>query len=198
TTDYDEKTINYFVDEMTNRGIPLNVFHFDCFWMKEFEWSSLEWDRDLFPNPTEMLKRLKEKGLKVCVWINTYIAQKSKLFDEAVEHGYLLKKENGDVWQWDLWQAGMGIVDFTNQDACNWYVSKLRALLEMGVDSFKTDFGERIPTNVVYSDGSDPEKMHNYYSYKYNEIVYNLLKEEKSEKEEVVFERYATVGAQKF
>ncbi len=33
----------------------------------------------------------------------------------------------------------------------------------MGVDALKTDFGERIPTNVVYFDGSDPAKMHNYY-----------------------------------
>ena len=50
----------------------------------------------------------------------------------------------------------MGIVDFTNPDACEWYAGKLRALLDMGVDCFKTDFGERIPTDVVWSDGADP------------------------------------------
>ncbi|WP_306797178.1 TIM-barrel domain-containing protein, partial [Bacillus sp. GbtcB15] len=89
-------------------------FHFDCFWMKEFEWCNFEWDKDAFPEPEAMLKRLKDKGLKICVWINPYIAEKSKLFDEAAENGYLLKKANGDVWQWDLWQGGMGVVDFTN------------------------------------------------------------------------------------
>lgn len=52
----------------------------------------------------------------------------------------------------------MGIVDFTNPDACAWFQEKLKALLDMGVDSFKTDFGERIPTDVVYYDGSDPQK----------------------------------------
>ena len=52
----------------------------------------------------------------------------------------------------------MAIVDFTNPEACAWYKAKLRTLLEMGVDSFKTDFGERIPTDVVYYDGSDPDK----------------------------------------
>ena len=46
----------------------------------------------------------------------------------------------------------------------------------MGVDCFKTDFGERIPTEgVVYYDGSDPKKMHNYYTYLYNKCVYELL-----------------------
>ena len=53
------------------------------------------------------------------------------------------------MWQTDQWQAGMGIVDFTNPGARAWYRAKLRSLLEMGVDCFKTDFGERIPTDVV-------------------------------------------------
>ena len=69
-----------------------------------------------------------------------------------------MKRANGDVWQWDKWQAGLAIVDFTNPEAVAWYNSKLRALLDMGVDCFKTDFGERIPTDAVYYDGSDPEK----------------------------------------
>ncbi|MDQ0338582.1 alpha-D-xyloside xylohydrolase [Caldalkalibacillus uzonensis] len=198
TTDYKEETVTHFVDGMLERDIPLQVFHFDCFWMKEFEWCNFEWDKEAFPEPEAMLKRLKDKGMKICVWINPYIAQKSKLFDEAMEKGYLLKRPNGDVWQWDLWQAGMGIVDFTNPDACNWYADKLRKLVDMGVDCFKTDFGERIPVDVVYHDGSDPQKMHNYYTYLYNKVVFEVLQEKKGEGEAVVFARSATAGSQKF
>ncbi|WP_368657759.1 alpha-xylosidase [Metabacillus halosaccharovorans] len=198
TTDYNEETVTHFVDGMAERDIPLSVFHFDCFWMKEFEWCNFEWDKDAFPEPEAMLKRLKDKGLKICVWINPYIAEKSKLFDEAAENGYLLKKANGDVWQWDLWQGGMGVVDFTNPAACEWYCGKLKGLLDMGVDSFKTDFGERIPTDVVYYDGSDPQRMHNYYAYLYNKVVFDLLEEEKGKKEAVVFARSAAVGSQQF
>lgn len=109
-----------------------------------------------------------------------------------------MKKPNGDVWQWDLWQAGMGIVDFTNPEASKWFQEKLKGLLDMGVDSFKTDFGERIPTDVVYFDGSDPNKMHNYYAYLYNDVVFDLLKQEKGEEEAIVFARSATAGGQKF
>ncbi len=109
-----------------------------------------------------------------------------------------MKKPNGDIWQWDLWQAGMGVVDFTNPEACKWFTDKLKVLMDMGVDSFKTDFGERIPTDVVYYDGSDPEKMHNYYAYLYNKVVFDLLKEERGEKEAVVFARSATTGGQEF
>ncbi len=103
-----------------------------------------------------------------------------------MKEGYLLKKKNGDVWQTDMWQAGMGIVDFTNPDAAAWYQGKLKKLLDMGVDCFKTDFGERIPVrDIVYHDGSDPVKMHNYYTYLYNRAVFELLVRERGEGEAV-------------
>ena len=196
TTNYDEATVNHFIDGMAQRGIPLHVFHFDCFWMKAFHWCDFEWNRETFPDPQGMLARLKARGLKICVWINPYIAQPSPLFAEGMAKGYLLRKPNGDVWQWDRWQPGQGIVDFTNPAAAQWYAGHLRRLLEMGVDCFKTDFGERIPTDVVYHDGSDPQKMHNYYSYLYNKVVFDVLRDVRGEGEAVVFARSGTVGSQ--
>ena len=199
TTKYDEETVMGFVNGMKERHIPLHVFHFDCYWMKENEWCNFDWDKAMFDDVPGMLSRMKnDKKLKICVWINSYIGQKSPLFKEAAEKGYLLKRPNGDVWQWDLWQAGMGLVDFTNPDAWKWYQDKLRALLDMGVDCFKTDFGERIPTDVAYYDGSDPELMHNYYTYLYNKCVFELLEEYKGKNQACLFARSATVGGQKF
>ena len=198
TTSYDEKTVNEFIDGMAQRNIPLSVFHFDCFWMKAFQWVDLEWDKSQFPDPPAMLDRLKKKGLKICVWINPYVAQKSRMFDEGMEKGFLVKKANGDVWQWDLWQAGMALVDFTNPHAAAWFLKKLKALLDMGVDCFKTDFGERIPVDVVWHNGEDSKKMHNYYSFLYNKAVFDLLEKEKGKGEAVVFARSATTGGQRF
>ena len=198
TTTYDEATVTSFIQGMADRDLPLHVFHFDCFWMKEYHWCDFEWDAQAFPDPAGMLKRLKNRGLRICLWINPYIAQRSPLFADGMREGYLLKRPNGDVWQWDLWQPGMAIVDFTNPAARQWFGDKLRALLDMGVDCFKTDFGERIPTDVVYYDGSDPAKMHNYYSYVYNQTVFEVLRERRGEGEAVVFARSATAGGQQF
>jgi alpha-D-xyloside xylohydrolase len=92
----------------------------------------------------------------------------------------------------------MGLVDFTNPAAREWYAGKLRALVEMGVDAFKSDFGERIPLDVVWHDGSDPERMHNYYTQLYNQVVFDVLREIRGEGEAVLFARSATVGGQQF
>ena len=167
--------------------------------MKAFNWCDFEWDPDVFPDPEGMLKRYHEKGLKLCCWINPYIGQASPLFDEGMEKGYLLKKTNGDVWQTDMWQAGMAILDVTNPDAREWYSSYLRKLLAMGIDCFKTDFGERIPVrDIAYFDGSDSLHMHNYYTFLYNKMVFEVLKEARGEGEAILFARSATVGGQQF
>ena len=199
TTDYDETTVMHFIDGMHKRGIPLSVFHFDCCWMREFHWTDFTWDSRVFPDPEGMLRRIHERGIRVCVWINPYIGQASGLFKEGCEKGYFIKRRDGSVWQWDMWQPGMAIVDFTNPEAKKWYQDGLRNLLSMGVDCFKTDFGERIPTeDAVYFDGSDPEKMHNFYTCLYNRAVYEVLQEVRGDDEACLFARSATAGCQKF
>ena len=198
TTPYDEETVTSFVDGMAERDLPLSVFHFDTFWMREFHWCDFEWDPAIFPDPPGMLKRLHDRGLRTCLWINPYIAQRSAMFEEGRANGYLLKKADGSVWQTDRWQAGMGLVDFTDPAAREWYAAKLAVLVEMGVDAFKSDFGERVPTDVVWHDGSDPERMHNYYTQLYNQVVFDVLREHRGDGDAVLFARSATVGAQQF
>jgi alpha-D-xyloside xylohydrolase len=199
TTNYDEATTTSFIDEMKRRELPLSVFHFDCFWMREFQWCDFDWDRRQFPEPAAMLARLRARGLKISLWINPYVAQKSPLFAEGAREGYFIKRSNGRVFQTDQWQPGMAIVDFTNPKATAWYQGHLRRLLEMGVDCFKTDFGERIPdTGVLYHDGADPVEMHNLYPLLYNEAVYNLIREVRGDDDAVVFARSSYASGQRF
>lgn len=197
-TDYDEKIVGAMIDGMFERKIPLSVFHFDCLWMREHHWCDFEWDPAKFPDPKAMLARLKQRGIKICVWINPYISELSRLFAEGRDKGYFLKNQAGDVYQRDDWQPAIALVDFTNPEATRWYLDELGELIDMGVDCFKTDFGERIPKDAVYADGSDPERMHNYYTYLYNQAVFSLLEERKGRGQAVLFARSATAGSQKF
>jgi alpha-D-xyloside xylohydrolase len=199
TTDYDEATTLHFIQGMEERHIPLRVFHFDCYWMRGSHWCDFVWDPDTFPDPEGIIRRYHERGLKICVWLNSYVAQQSHLFQEGKGKGYFLKKTDGTVWQSDLWQPGMAIVDFTNPAAKKWYQDQLRRLARMGVDSFKSDFGERIPVkDICYFDGSDPVKMHNYYTVLYNQAVFEVLEEEKGKGNACLFARSTFAGGQKY
>ena len=197
TTKYDEKTINSFIDGMAERDIPLSAFHYDCYWMREFHWTDFEWDKRFFGDIESTLKRLHEdKGLHICAWINPYIGQRGSMFKEGKEKGYLVKKANGEIWQTDFWQAGMGLVDFTNPEAREWFKNKVKKLLNQGVDAIKTDFGERIPRDVVWYDGSPKLSMHNWYTQLYNQAVFEAIEETYGKGKACLYARSATVGGQ--
>ena len=202
TTSYDEKTVSSFLEGMHSRKIPVEVFHFDCFWLRAFHWCDFVFSPEHFPDPKGQITRMKEAKLahKTCVWINPYLAEPSPVFDFAAEKGFLVKRDNGDVWQWDLWQSGMGLIDFTNPDAVKWYVECLTGLFDKGVDCIKTDFGERVPVKgVKWHDSSvDPARMHNYYAFIYNRVVYEALEQRFGKNQAVLFARSATAGAQRF
>lgn len=167
-----EAAINSFIDGMAERGIPLAAFHYDCYWMREFHWCDFEWDKRFFGDIESTLKRLHE------------------------DKGYLVRKPNGEVWQIDFWQAGMGLVDFTNPAAREWFKDKVKALLNQGVDSIKTDFGERIPRDVVWYDGSPKLSMHNWYTQLYNQAVFEAIEETYGKGNACLYARSATVGGQ--
>ena len=104
-----------------------------------------------------------------------------------MQNGYLLKRADGcgqgaSVWQWDRWQSGMGAdgaSEWISQTprrvagtppSCarwsRWVWTRSRPTPHVRVG------GERIPTDVVYHDGSDPVRMHNYYPQLYNRCVF--------------------------
>lgn len=167
-----EATINSFIDGMAERDIPLAAFHYDCYWMREFHWCDFEWDKRFFGDIESTLKRLHE------------------------DKGYLVRKPNGEVWQTDFWQAGMGLVNFTNPAAREWFKDKVKALLNQGVDAIKTDFGERIPRDVVWYDGSPKLSMHNWYTQLYNQAVFEAIEETYGKGNACLYARSATVGGQ--
>jgi alpha-D-xyloside xylohydrolase len=93
----------------------------------------------------------------------------------------------------------MGIVDFSNPAARDWFGAHIVRLLDMGLDAIKTDFGERIPVDgVAFHDGSDPVKMHNFYPIVYNETVFRAIESRRGRGEAVLFARSAYASGQRF
>ena len=94
----------------------------------------------------------------------------------------------------------MALIDFTNPEACEWYVSCLKQLFDVGVDCLKTDFGERVPVkDVVWHNKSmDPSRMHNFYAFIYNKLCYEAVGKHHGPENALLFARTATAGTQRF
>lgn len=195
-----ERSVEDTARKMRKKGIPCDVIHFDCYWLNDNMWCDFEWDSMKFPEPEVMIKELKDQGFKICLWINPYVSERSDMFKEGVAGGYFLKRANGDVYVKDMWhglQPPCGIIDITNPYALEWLKAKLKRLLHMGVDVFKTDFGEDIPDDAYFYNGSTGADMHNLYSVLYNKVVFETTMEVKG-KDTLVWGRSGYAGSQKY
>jgi alpha-D-xyloside xylohydrolase len=202
---------NYFIEAsqdsvkeqtsiMREKQIPCDVYHIDTFWIEPPYWNDFTWRKSHFPEPKKMIGELHDDNYKVCLWENPNISNMSDLYEEGVENGYFVTRDNGEVYHVQVWRDDLmtlsGLVDFTNPEAVEWYKEIHRNLFDMGVDVFKTDFGEEVPPDAVWHNGADGRKMHNLYTFLYNKTVSDVTSEEKGYS--LVWGRSAWAGSQRF
>jgi len=189
------------VTRLREEEIPADVIHLDPFWMREFHSCDLEWDTDQFPDPEGMIEWLDDRGFHLSLWEHPYVPVGTDAFETGVENDYFVADSTGKPYVMDALCQGDyrgAIVDFTDPDAVSWWQEKHRRLLEMGVDVFKTDYGEGIPADGVFENGTTGRTLHNYYPFLYNEAVYDAVAEERGTDEAIVWGRSAWIGSQRF
>jgi alpha-D-xyloside xylohydrolase len=198
------------------RRLPFDVVHVDPWWMRWRHYCDFQWDRRAFPDPEGFIRWLHERGLKLCLWEHPYISVESKLFAHGKERGYFLKRPDGKVLvidyglslaprpdgvvrrarRADSWNARAAVIDLTDPGARAWFKNLHRPLLRMGVDVFKTDFGEDVPAEAVFHDGRTGAERHNLYPLLYNQAVAEVTSEERGSG--LVWSRAAAAGSQRF
>jgi alpha-D-xyloside xylohydrolase len=209
-----QEEVQKLVSGLERHELPADVIHIDTWWMRERKYCDFQWDREAFPRPEVLIEVLHRLGLRLSLWEHPYISVESELFAAGKEKGYFIRRPDGDIYVIDYglslapkpdgrirpasgkdsWNAKVAIVDFTNPEATGWFKDLHRPLLKMGVDVFKTDFGEDIPADAVFANGKTGAAMHNLYPLLYNRAVFEVTQEEKGYG--VVWGRSAFAGSQ--
>lgn len=195
------KHLEEITAELRDREVPCDVVHLDPFWMRDFRSCDLKWDTDQFPDPEGMIEELHEDGFHLSLWEHPYVPVGSTAFKEGREGGYFVTDGTGSPYVMNnLCQGDYrgAIVDFTDPDAVEWWKDKHRRLVKMGVDVFKTDYGEGIPADAAFANGLTGKSMHNFYPFLYNETVYEAIVDVNGRDEALVWGRSAWIGNQRF
>lgn len=181
--------------------LPCDVVHLDPYWMQGQHECDFVWDTENFPNPEGMIEDLHENGFHLCLWENPYVAIGTEAFEVARDNGYLVGDRTGDPYILDRLSISThrsGIIDFTNPEAVEWYKDQHRRLLDMGVDAFKTDFGEYLPRDAVHANGKTGDVMRNFYPHLYQKAVYESMVEKCGEEGALLWARSGWIGSQQF
>jgi len=193
--------VHEVADEIRSKDIPCDVLHLDTAWFEE-DWNcDLRFSKERFDNPEYHLKKLKEQGLNISLWQYNFIPPKDNNvnYKEALEKDYFALGQDGNPYQYPKNVKGGWIddlvIDFSNDDAVEWYGQQIENLITMGNAAIKVDFGEGIPEDAIYKN-IDGSKFHNLYSLIYTKVIadatYNVSGEN------IVWARSGTAGSQRY
>ena len=200
TTNYDEKTVSSFIDGMAEREIPLSVFHFDCFWMREFHWCDFEWDPIDLPRAGGDAGPAEGQG-----------AADLRL-DQPVHRAALARcsRRAGPRATWSPGPTAASGSGTSGRPGWRWSTSPIPAAAQwysVAAGATARPGRRRLQDRLrrahpdrrrLVTTASDPERMHNYYTHLYNRTVFDLLERRRGTGEAVLFARSATAGGQQF
>ncbi|MFB6186506.1 MAG: TIM-barrel domain-containing protein, partial [Halobacteriaceae archaeon] len=170
--------------------------------MADSEAFTFDWDESSFDSLESFTEKLSEAGFKLSLWEYPYLKRGSDLFREAATNGYLVMDGKGDPYilrrpsSSELPFTRFGIVDFTNEDAQEWWQEYHRRLILNGVNAFKLDFAEYLPADCITSSKQSGEILHNIYPTLYADTVSEAF--DSSDTPPVLWVRAGWTGTQRF
>lgn len=160
-----------------------------------------------WPDPKGMIEELHRLGIRVLLWqipvlkrLDKPHSQHDRDVRHMIEKGYCVREADGQPYRvrspW--FHAGL-VLDFTNPEAMQWWLSKRSYLLdELGIDGFKTDGGEHLwGRDLLFADGRRGDELWNLYPNLYVGAYYYFARE-KRDGEAVTFSRAGFTGAQAY
>jgi oligosaccharide 4-alpha-D-glucosyltransferase len=192
------ETVNKFIDEK----IPLDAVIIDIYWFgKDIQghMGNLEFLKDSFPNPKQMIKNFKAKGVKTILVTEPFILTTSKRWKEAVSKDILAKDSLGNPFTFDFYFGNTGLIDIYNPKGKLWFWNIYKGLAKMGVEGVWGDLGEPEvhPSNLLHATGTADE-VHNIYGHDWARLVYEGYKKDFPDQRPFILMRAGYSGSQRF
>ncbi|WP_022767413.1 glycoside hydrolase family 31 protein [Butyrivibrio sp. NC2007] len=134
--------IREVADKYQEAGIPLDMIYMDIDYMERYKDFTV--DESSFPEFPKFVEEMKARGIRLVPIIDAGVKVEEgyDVYDEGVEKGYFVKKENGENLLAAVWPGLVHFPDFLNDDARAWFGNKYKVLIDQGIDGFWNDMNE--------------------------------------------------------
>jgi alpha-glucosidase (family GH31 glycosyl hydrolase) len=198
TQDETLETITKFKEE----EIPVDAIILDLYWFgKDIKGTmgNLEFDKDSFPNPKQMIKDLRSNDVETILITEPFILTTSKRWDEAVKEDVLAKDSIGNPATYDFYFGNTGIVDVYSDKGNTWFKDIYKGLSNQGVTGFWGDLGEpEVHPNWVQHATGSADEVHNLYGHDWAKLVYEASLEANPDLRPFILMRAGYSGSQRY
>jgi alpha-glucosidase len=137
-------------ETLREKQIPCDSITLDIHYMDEYK--LFTWNKTRFPDPEQLLDKLKEKGFRTTVIVDPGI--KPETAGDAGD--IFLKYIDGRDYEGQVWPGWCKFPDFTNPEAVKWWAEKIKTLTDLGVAGIWNDmneistWGQKMPDNIIF------------------------------------------------
>ena len=193
-----EATAQKFIDET----IPLDAIIIDIYWFgKDIQghMGNLEFYRDSFPNPKQMIQNLKNKGIKTVLVTEPFVLTTSKRWEDAVEKKILGTDSLGNPFTYDFYFGNTGLIDVYSEAGKQWFWNIYKGLADLGVKGVWGDLGEPEvhPSELRHATGTADE-VHNTFGHDWARLVFDGYRRDFPNERPFILMRSGSTGSQRF
>lgn len=201
-----EAEVRQLAADFRRYEIPCDAIYFDIDYMDGYR--VFTWNKDNFTDPDQLITDLKEQGFQAVTIIDPGVKKDEDyyVYREGIEHDYLAKDVNGDVYINAVWPGDSAFPDFGRQEVRDWWGEKHQFLLDKGIMGVWNDMNEPasfngpLPDDVVFTEEDEITNhkwMHNVYGHNMSKATYQGLRR-LSDKRPFVITRACYSGTQKY
>ena len=193
-----ENVVNLYQKE----DFPLDGIVLDLFWfgpeVKGYM-GNLEWDKQAFPNPEQMLKNLKNKGVKTVLITEPFILKQSGKYEECVNKNLLGTDSLGQPYIFDFYFGTTALLDIFKPETKEWFWDIYKKYTLTGVDGWWGDLGEPEvhPDSLQHVNGMG-KLVHNAYGHEWAKTLFQGFSTDFSNKRPVILMRSGFAGSQRY
>jgi oligosaccharide 4-alpha-D-glucosyltransferase len=203
-----ERETRDVVRRFRRQDIPLDAIVIDIFWFGpdvQGHMGNLDWDREAWPDPEDMISDFRRQGVKTIVVTEPFILSTSSRWQDAVDNEALARNEEGEPRTFDFFFGNTGLVDVFSETAQDWFWQPYADLFKQGVAGSWGDLGEPEvhPGDALHwLSGADIEatgdEVHNAFGHAWTKMLYERQIAAYPDTRPMIMMRAGFVGTQRY
>ncbi|MHB8596345.1 MAG: glycoside hydrolase family 31 protein [Ktedonobacteraceae bacterium] len=139
---YTEQQVREIAAQFRERNHPCESLWLDIDHMDNYR--TFTWNSHAFPNPAKLNADMLERGFHLIPVINPGIKTDKDYFvyEQGLEHGYLCRKQGGDLFMGTGWPDDCNFADYSRSDVRKWWGDLFQGFLAQGLAGSWNDMNE--------------------------------------------------------
>jgi alpha-glucosidase len=204
---YPETEVMRIAQTLREKKIPSDGITLDIHYMDSFQ--LFTWDKERFPDPLDMTKKLKEMGFHTTVIVDPGIKIQAgaQAYERGLKEDVYLKYPNGKYYSGQVWPGWCYFPDFTSEKGRSFWRSEVKFFTDYGVSGIWNDmneiatWGQKMPSNILFDfDGRKASHLEarNVYGFQMARSSYEGAKDAAPNERPFVLTRAGYSGLQRY